>query len=343
LDDPALRPSHPAPTRAYLAWGVICLVWGTTFLVNKVAIDAIPPLRLTGIRFLVAGLVLQGVVLARRRRSGAPAVPLRAGLVGIVTLGIGTGVTVWAQQWLPSGLTSVLTAATPFWMVLLDAAMPGGTRPSRHALGGLLLGLCGILLIASQQPLGSLRADYLWAVGTVLLAGVAWSSGSILTRHQKGGHDALAVASAQMGWAGAALLVGSLAAGERMPGPLSLVALAEVAYLTVFGSCIAFVCYLYALRHLPVAFVSTFTYVNPVLALWLGWLILDERLTAGIVAATVLIFAGLLLTRRAAPAAAAPHRSHHPPPRHTLLHEEAPPKPALYPRGAAPRPIRPEE
>lgn len=280
---------------AYLAWGVICIVWGTTFLANKIGIATIPPLRLSGLRFLAAGLILQ--VFVRLRRSTARAVPLRLGLIGILTLGIGTGVVVWAQQWIASGLTAVLTAATPFWMVLLEAFAPGGTRPTRRAVGGLVLGMCGIVLIATGGSADSFRADYLWAIGAVLVAGVAWSTGSIMTRHEKDEHDPVAVASWQMLWAGLVLLVASLAAGEHMQGALDLRGVAALAYLVVFGSCLAFVCYLYALRRLPVAFVSTFTYVNPLLALWLGWLVLAEPLTVQVMGATVLILSGLLLTR----------------------------------------------
>ena len=283
---------------AYLAWGVICVVWGTTFLANKIAIDTIPPLRLSAMRFLTAGLVLLGVVVLRKGGSArVRGVPLRAGLVGVVTLGIGTGAVVWAQQWLPSGLTAVLTAVTPFWMVLIEAASPAGVRPTRRAVGGLVLGLCGILFIASEQPPGSFRTDYLWAVGAVLAAGVAWSAGSIFTRHQQDGPHPLAVAGWQMVWAGAALFGASALAGEHLPEMPGLHGLVALAYLVVFGSCIAFVCYLYALRHLPVAFASTFTYVNPVIALWLGWLVLGERMTAAVLVATVLILSGLLLTR----------------------------------------------
>lgn len=282
---------------AYAAWGVICIVWGTTFLANKVGLGSIPPLRLSGTRFLLAGLVLQGVVQVRRRRTGAPGVPWRDGPIGIITLGIGTGVVVWAQQWLPSGLTAVLAAVTPFWMVLLEAVIPGGTRPTRRALAGLVLGLAGIGVIAAQQPTESLRSEYLWAVGAVLAGGVGWSFGSIVTRRKGAGYDPLAGASAQMLWAGGALLALSFAVGERLPDAIDPKSLLALAYLVAFGSCLAFVSYLYALRRLPVAFVSTFLYVNPVLALWLGWLLLGEVLTPGIFVATGLIFGGLVLAR----------------------------------------------
>lgn len=300
-----------AGAKAYLAWLAVCVIWGTTYLANKVGIADFPPFLFTGARFLLAGLILRLFVRPAAGEAVRPwyrrvvrgvVADAGIGLSGVATLGVGVGVVVWAQQWLPSGLTAVLTAATPFWLVAMEAFVPGGTRPSRRAVAGLLLGLGGILVLALQQPPAAFRTEYLWAVATVILAGFGWAGGSIFTkRMQITGHP-LAVAARQMLWAGVALLLTGLALGETLPDTVPLAGVGAFVYLVLLGSDVAYVAYLYALRHLPVALVSTHTYVNPLLALWLGWLVLAEPLGLPVLFATLLILGGLLVMKVRRPA-----------------------------------------
>lgn len=256
-----------------------------------------PPLLFGGLRFLTAGVILEAFLRLRKYEAPPPRVPFRLGLAGIAILSLGVGVVIWAQQWIPSGFAALLVAATPFWLVLLEARSKGGERPSRRSILGLFLGLFGVVAIALEQPAGSFRTDYLWAVGAVLVSGLSWSAGSIYTRKNTPEGGGTHVAARQMIFGGIFLLIAGLMAGERFPDAVELYSFAAFLYLVFTGSIIAYVAYLYALKNLPVAFVSTYMYVNPVLALWLGHLILDEPLTAGIAMATVLILAGLVIMR----------------------------------------------
>jgi len=281
--------------RAYVAWAAVCIIWGTTFLANGIGIQSMPPLLFGGFRYLTAGLILTGFLHFRKGGTPAPKVSFKLGLAGIAILSLGVGVVIWSQQWIPSGFAALLVAATPFWLVLFEAASKGGERLSWRSILGLLCGFGGIIVIASEQPPGSFRTDYLWAIGAVLLSGLSWSAGSIYTRKNTPEDGGTHVAARQMLFGGVFLLAAGLLTGERIPATVEPRSIVAFVYLVLAGSIVAYVAYLYALRHLPVAFVSTYMYVNPVLALWLGHVILEEPLTTGIAVATMLILAGLLV------------------------------------------------
>lgn len=287
--------------RAYVAWGFVSIVWGTTYLSNAIGIQSIPPFLYAGIRFLLAGTLL--LAFQRLRRNADPSFSFArqlfdpASLAGIAILGGGVGLAIWSQQWLPSGIAAVLVAATPVWMVLLDRLMPGGDRITLPSVLGMAFALAGVFLIARDQHDLSAGAEHAWAIGVLLLGGLGWSAGSIYTRHRRAPGGVLTTAAFQMLWAGAVLLLASLLTGERLTGPVAWPSVAALLYVVFVGSILAYGAYLYALRHLSTAFVSSYVFVNPVVALWLGALVLDERLSEHALLASVAILAGLALMR----------------------------------------------
>lgn len=285
--------------RALLAWAAVSLIWGTTYLSNDIGIDTIPPFRYAATRFLLAGSLLLFATRLRGAWTWAelPGLLLHpTALAGMLTLGIGVGLNIWSLQWLPSGLAALLVGVVPLWMVLIERWGFDGRPLVPVTVLGLLLGFGGIGLISWELGLGANASAPLKAVVGVLGGGLSWAYGSVYTRHRASPAGLATTAGAQMLWAGALQLTISIVTGEAM-GDVALSSVIALGYALLVGSCIAYSAYIFALRHLPVAFVSTYVFVNPVVALWLGWLILAEPITPTIVLATVVILAGLALTR----------------------------------------------
>lgn len=292
-------PALSTRTRALVAWGAVSLIWGTTYLSNDIGIRTIPPFRYAAIRFLLAGGVLLTATHLRGNWTWGDFIDLLrhpTSLAGMLTLGIGVGLNIWSLQWLPSGIAAVLVATIPLWMVLVERWGFGGASLRPVVVAGLVLGFLGITLIAWDMDIGRSPKAPLKAVLAVLAGGVCWAYGSVFIRHRQSPVDLASTAGAQMLWAGTLQLLASALTGEEI-GTVSTASVAALAYTLAVGSCIAYSAYIFALRHLPVAFVSTYVFINPVVALWLGWLILAEPITVWTIAATAVILAGLTLTR----------------------------------------------
>ncbi len=298
------RDSTPGdrPLLAYAALVVVYLVWGSTYLAIRVGVRDLPPLTMAGLRYLSAGLLLYPLAL----RTGGPALQrtdrpgrrqwLGAAVVGGLLLVIGNGGLSIAEQSLDSGLAAVLVATVPLWMLLF--AWPiDGVRPTRRALAALALGLVGVAVLVGA---GS-GAGQVTGVLVVLGAACAWGLGSVLAGHLLLPRRALVAAAIEMVAAGVMLLV---IAGVH--GDATRVGWSEVSaegwlallYLIGPGSVLAFTAYGYALAHLPLSTVSTYAYVNPVVAVVLGVALLGEALTTSEVVGTVLIVASVVVTLR---------------------------------------------
>jgi len=298
-----LQTGTPNPTRAraYLAWAFVCLVWGTTYLAIRIALETIPPLLMGGIRFLVAGLLMI-IMLAARGETlpGVRALPALT-ILGVLMLGLGNGGVVWAEQTVPSGLTAVLVATSPFWMVGIDALTPHGQRLTVRRLAGLVIGFCGIvMLVWPEIRVGGGRA-FLVGVIAAQIACLGWALGSIFGR-RRGHTDArdenvLVTAAYEMLFGGLFLFLAGTARGELGWLAFNTRTAAALAYLIVFGAIGGFTAFAYALKHLPVATASLYAYVNPVIAVILGTLILKEPFNARMGIAAAVVLAGMALVR----------------------------------------------
>jgi drug/metabolite transporter (DMT)-like permease len=281
------------------AFGAVYLIWGSTYLAIRFAIETIPPFTMAGLRFLVAG----GVLFAWARLSGAPA-PTRAqwrdgAVVGALLLLGGNGAVVWAEQWVASGLVSVLVATVPLWMVLLDWLWAGAERPRPAAWFGLAWGLFGVWLLTGGIGDGLRDGPWLMGVLVVLAGALCWAFGSILARQAHLPPRPRMATAVQM-LAGGMLLTGAAAVagewGSWDPAATSLKSLAALAYLVVFGAVVAYAAYIWLLRVSTPGRVATYAYVNPVVALLLGWALADEPLTSRtLIAAAVILSAVVLL------------------------------------------------
>ncbi len=294
---------HSSPgqlRRAYWAWIAVCVSWGTTYLATRVAIDSIPPFAMAGPRHFIAGIImalvlrLSGIKLPPKESWGGHA------LLGLLMIGIGNGCLVWAQQFVPTGVAAVMVSVIPFWMIGVEAFMPHGESIQKRQVVGLLLGFGGIVLLTSSSLNGGAPTPQV-VLGVIMtqLSCLGWAIGSAYAKRHKREDNLFAATSVQIICGGAILMVVATITGEWSqvaPTPRSLLA---VLYLVVVGTFVGYVCYVYALKHLPVAIVSLYAYFNPVIAVILGSLILKERFTPRMAVAIAIIFLAMLIVRTA--------------------------------------------
>ena len=284
---------------AYGAWAAVCFFWGTTYLAIRVGLETMTPMLFAGLRFLIAGGVLF-FVMGRQRNARLPQGRewLNLAFVGLMLLGVGNGAVVWAEQWVPSGMASLLVATSPFWVVALEKFRKDGERVGVRGVVGMLVGFVGLgLLLAPQLFDASVSAYLLLGALAIQVGCVAWTAGSVYAKHRPVGVAPLMGAAVQMLIAGAVLTLVGTVAGEWGEMRFSTRSAGALAYLVVFGSIVAYSAYTYALQKLPLSLVSTYSYINPVIAVLLGWLVLAEPLDWRVGAATAIILAGVALLK----------------------------------------------
>ena len=292
-------PSTATPVRTFWAFAAIYLIWGSTYLGIKIAVDDLPPFFLAGSRFFVAGLILFG--WARLRGEAVPGLRAwgTAAVFGTLFFVLGNGLVVWAETRVPSGRTALLASTSPIWTVLIESALAGWLLPPGRVLIGVLLGFGGLLLLSRPTPELSDTVPPL-GLAALVSAGFAWALGSVYShRHHAEGSPAMATGMKMLG-GGTQLLLLSLAAGEWgavARGHVTPRAWAALVYLIGFGSIVAFSAFIYLLRTSTPQRVATSAYVNPVVALVLGWSVLGERVSARMVIGTAVILVSVLLVR----------------------------------------------
>jgi drug/metabolite transporter (DMT)-like permease len=283
-----------------LAFAAVYLIWGSTYLAIRFAIETVPPFLVGAARFLVAGGLLYGWARIRGQETPTRANWGAATLMGGLLLLGGNGGVLWAEQRVSSGLAALLVTMVPLWVVLLEWLGPRPLRrgrPGRAVLLGVAGGFLGVALLAGPVDLEGGAVDL---VGAAVLVGasLSWASGSVLSRHLTLPSSPLLGTAMQMLGGGALLLLAGLATGE--PARLSLeqvsaTSLLALAYLTVFGSLVAFSAYVFLLREIPTSKVATYAYVNPVVALALGWTLAGEELSARTLMAAAIILGSVVL------------------------------------------------
>ena len=266
--------------KALLAYLVVCIFWGSTYLAIKVGVMELPPFLFGGLRFLVAGLLL----LAIARALGDP-LPHRSDwrtltIVGLLLLAGGNAFVVWSEQYVSSGVASIFVVTVAMWTALFDALIPGGSSELNWKVAaGLALGFLGTLLLVGASPAEIIAADKRGPIA-LTIASASWSLGTVYAKRHPTKASPYMGAAFQMIVGGSAVaLVGTLL-GEWASWHLSTRGIGAIAYLVVFGSVLGYSAYAYALRHAPATIVGTYAYVNPVIAVLLGWLLLHEPVTS---------------------------------------------------------------
>lgn len=287
------------PGKVLAAFAAVYLLWGSTYLAIRVAIDTLPPLLMAGSRFLVAGgalcafMWLRGEPAPERRHWGSTAA------IGALLLLLGNGGVVLAERTVPSGVVALLVAMVPLWMVLLEWLRPGGMRPSLRTVVGLVVGFAGMVLLTGPSGIGGEPVDP-GGAALVMVGSLAWAAGSIYARGAALPKSALLTTGMQMAWGGVWLTLAGLLAGEWRgldPAAFTTRSLLAWGYLVVFGSVVGYTAYIWLLGAASTARVSTYAYVNPVVAVLLGWALLGEPLSPRVIgAAAVIIGAVAVIT-----------------------------------------------
>jgi drug/metabolite transporter (DMT)-like permease len=281
--------------RALLAYLIVCVFWGSTYLAIRVGVGVLPPFLFAGTRFLAAGLVLTALALALGDHLPRRARDWRTlAIVGILLLSGGNAFVVWAEQYTPSGVASLFVVTVVLWMALFDAIIPGGSgRPNWRIVVGLVTGFLGTALLIGASPRQLLHADLR---GPLALTGASasWALGSVYGKRHPTETSAYVAAGIQMLAGGAVVTVVGMALGEWSAWHLTPRGLGALLYLMVFGSLVGYSAYVYALRHGSPTVVGTYAYVNPVIAVLLGWLLLHEVITPRTVLAMALILGAVV-------------------------------------------------
>lgn len=289
----------PSSFAVWSAMSSVYLIWGSTYLAIRFAIETLPPFLMAGTRFLIAG----GLLYLLRRCLGDQA-PLwkewrSATFIGLFLLLGGNGGVVWAQQYVISGMTALLVGTAPLWMVLIDLLHPSGRRPNRRAVSGLFLGFMGISLLIGQGQLFQKGAQIDFVGAFVLIgASLSWAIGSLYSRQACLPSSPLLWTAMEMLAGGAGLFLLGMMTGEHEKVNLSSVSFRSFAgftYLILFGSWIGLTSYTWLLRNAPTPLVSTYAYVNPVVAVLLGHLIAGEPVTIYTVIAAAIIICSVAL------------------------------------------------
>jgi drug/metabolite transporter (DMT)-like permease len=294
-------PTRPAGVAAWAALLVVWVVWGSTYLAIRVADRTIPPFGMAAVRYLTAGLLLYPFAWRGSRGRSQPRGPRPlaqwAGMavVGTMLLAVGNGGVSYAERTLPSGVAALLVASVPFWMALADRVI-NGSRLRPLGWAALVTGLTGIAVLAQPHGHGTV-----FPVLVVLVGAMSWGIGSVLAGRLPAPASSLLGSAMEMLAGGTVLIAFAAAARETVPAHVSAESLLAVGYLIGPGSLLAMTCYTIALRRLPTAVVSTYAYVNPVVAVALGALLLGERLTVSTAVGGAIVVASvalLLLSQR---------------------------------------------
>ncbi len=285
-------------TRAYLALASIYIVWGTTYLAIKIGVENLPPVLFTGLRWIVAGPIMLMLLLLKKYRLPNKNDMLHLGISGLLLLGGGNGLVVYAEQSVPSGLTALLITTVPFWVVGIEAILPQGKRINLTIIAGLILGLLGVSLIFGGDLKSLFDSSHISGVIGLMFAVFLWSVGTLYSKYKKVTVHPLMGAATQMIIAGIVITALGLILGEGSNFHFTTSGFYAYLYLVIFGSLIGYGSYIYAIAHLPISLVTTYAYVNPIIALFLGWLVLDEQISIWLVLAAAIILIGVTLVKK---------------------------------------------
>ncbi|MFH0988743.1 MAG: EamA family transporter [bacterium] len=288
--------TSPSRLKLILAFGAVYIFWGSTYLAIRIAIETVPPFLMAGIRFLTAGAILFGWTMARGESKPTIAHWKSAALLGFILLLIGNGALTWSEQFLPSSIAALIVTATPLWFVIVDC-IQHGVRPTIQTIVGLLLGSIGMVILIDPTRIGGGAQIDIRAAIVLLIASLAWAGGSLYTKTIPTPSSPLVSTGMQMIAGGVFLLLLGLVSGELQQVQLSKISgesLLAMLYLMVFGSLIGFTSYSWLLKVASPAMVSTYAYVNPLVAVFLGWLIADELITTRILFAAVIIIVAVV-------------------------------------------------
>jgi len=290
--------SPPSTSKLIAGFAAVYVIWGSTYLAIRFGVETLPPLLMAASRFVIPGAVLYFWL----RRRGAPkptAAQWRAAAVsGSLLLLGGNGIVTWAEQWVPSGMTALIVASVPLWMAAMSWIVEPGARPGPRGIAGIVLGFAGVAYLV--EPGGEAGRDPHTLIGalSIVLASALWAAGSLTSRHlPRPGNAFLTSALQMLAGSGALVLAGTLAGewGRIDPAAVSVRSAVSLLYLMTFGSVIALSAYVWLMQVSTPAKVSTYAYVNPVVAVFLGWVLAGETVTTRTLGGAAVIIASVVM------------------------------------------------
>jgi len=296
--------SRPPTSLVVAAFAAVYLVWGSTYLGISLAIDSIPPLLMTGSRFMIAGAILYAVMRLRGAARPDRGHWGHASVIGALLLMAGNGGVCWAQQTVPSGVAALVVASVPLWIMIVDWVRPQGRRPTHLLVLGLIIGMAGVATIVLGRGHLGQRVVEPVAAFVLLGANICWATGSIYARHARKPESPLLGVGMQMLCGGALQMLLGLGLGEAADLNLSAITPASAwafVYLTLVGSLVGFSAYIWLLQVSTPSRVSTHAYVNPFVAVLLGWWFLHEPIPHSVIIAGALILSSVILITRSSP------------------------------------------
>jgi len=300
MNPKTLTDKEPSKILVIAAFASVYFFWGSTYIGIAIAIKSTPPFLMAAMRFFVAGIILYIWRIARGEKTPDKISVSKNALAGILMLFCGTTSLIWAEQYLPAGLCSIIIATTPFWFVILDKKRWKENFSDKFIIIGLVVGLAGIVMLSANKGSINLRGDknQLISFFVLLFGSTMWSIGSLYSKYTVTNGSTSIKASFQMMAAGLTALLVSLSAGEFNHFSWSQITMSSInamLYLITFGSLVGFITYIWLLDVRPPAIVGTYAYVNPAVAMFLGWLILNEKISSLQIASLFVILSGVLL------------------------------------------------
>ncbi|MBL7845725.1 MAG: EamA family transporter [Cyclobacteriaceae bacterium] len=284
---------------AYAALVAVCIIWGTTYLALRIAVLHFPPLLFTAIRQSIAGFLLLAILLAIGQFKLPPKAHLiRMAIGGFLMISMGNGLVAWAEMEIPSGIAAIICSLMPVMVILINLAVNREEKPTWPIVIGVLIGMAGIVTIFSEHVNEFAKTEYQVGIVLILLAVLGWALGSIWIKKQPADSNPFVNAGLQMLFGGLWLFPFSFLFDDLQNVHWSGESLYSLLYLIAFGSIIAYASYLYALKKLPMTIVSLYAYVNPLVAVILGWLILDEKLNTTIGIGILITIGGIYMVNR---------------------------------------------
>ena len=284
---------------AYLALAAVCVIWGTTYLALRIAVTHFPPFLFTALRQTIAGLIILGATLWLMKASlPSPADILRQAVAGFFMISVGNGFVAWGEMYIPSGIAAIICSLMPVVVILMNIAVHREEKPNAMIILGATLGLLGIVLIFSEHLAEFSRSEYVSGIILIFLAVLGWAGASIWIKKKNTQSNLYMNAGLQMLSGGILLFPLSLIFDDYSLISWTAGAVYPFIYLVVFGSLVAYIAYSYALRKLPMTIVSLYAYINPLVAVVLGWAVLHEKLNEKIGLAFLITVLGIYTVNR---------------------------------------------
>jgi drug/metabolite transporter (DMT)-like permease len=284
---------------AYIALVAICIIWGTTYLVMRMAVVEFPPFLFVSVRQIIAGLILAGFMLTIGKiKLPGKAYIIRQAIAGFFMITLGNGLVAWAEVHIPSGVAAVICSLMPVTVIMINLSINREERPTVPIMLGVAIGMIGIILIFSEHISEFTRIEYILGIAMTFVAVLSWASASIWLKKHSENSNPFLNAGLQMFFGGIWMIPLSLMFDDLSEAHWTPAIIYPLIYLIVMGSIIAYACYSYVLRKLPMTIVSLYAYVNPLVAVVLGWFVLGEKLNLKIWMAILLTVAGIYIVNR---------------------------------------------